>query len=72
MAGSDYGLKGAPRGTAAELIRWASAQEAPSIAAQLDELYMADIRVPPSLYAEPRLGLGIGPLFAQEDIVRLR
>lgn len=107
-----YSLKGAPRGTAAELIRWANAQEAPilaldapsgvdtttgtaydpairatatmtlalpkqgflapSIAAQLGELYVADISVPPSLYAEPALGLNIGPLFAQEDIVRLR
>lgn len=107
-----YSLKGAPRGTAAELIRWANAQEAPilaldapsgvdtstgtaydpairatatmtlalpkqgflapSVAAQLGELYVADISVPPGLYAEPALGLNIGPLFAQEDIVRLR
>lgn len=107
-----YSLKGAPRGSAADLIRWANAQEAPtlaldapsgvdtttgtvydpairaaatmtlalpkqgflapSVAAQLGELYVADISVPPSLYAEPALGLNIGPLFAQEDIVRLR
>lgn len=107
-----YSLKGAPRGSAAELIRWANGQEAPilaldapsgvdattgtayepairatatmtlalpkqgflapSVAAQLGELYVADISVPPSLYAEPALGLNIGPLFAQEDIVRLR
>lgn len=107
-----YSLKGAPRGSAAELIRWANRQEAPilaldapsgvdattgtaydptiratatmtlalpkqgflapSISAQLGELYVADISVPPSLYAEPALGLSIGPLFAQEDIVRLR
>ncbi len=28
------------------------------------ELYLADISVPPVLYAGPRLGLEIGPLFA--------
>lgn len=107
-----YSLKGAPRGSAAELIRWANRQGAPilaldapsgvdattgtaydpairatatmtlalpkqgflapSVAAQLGELYVADISVPPGLYAEPALGLNIGPLFAQEDIVRLR
>ncbi len=107
-----YSLKGSPRGSAAELIRWANRQGAPilaldapsgvdattgtaydpairatatmtlalpkqgflapSIAAQLGELYVADISVPPGLYAEPALGLNIGPLFAQEDIVRLR
>ena len=107
-----YSLKGAPRGSAADLIRWANRQDAPSlaldapsgvdpttgiaydpniratatmtlalpkqgflaprIAARLGELYVADISVPPGLYAGPGLGLSVGPLFAQEEIVRLR
>ena len=33
------------------------------------ELYLADIGVPPSLYAE--LGLQVGPVFARADVVRL-
>lgn len=45
---------------------------APSIAAQLGELYLADISVPPSLYAEPALSLNVGPLFVQDEIIRLR
>ena len=36
------------------------------------ELYLADISVPPALYAEPSLGLAVGALFAQSDILRLR
>ena len=107
-----YSLKGAPRGSAADLIRWANRQSAPilaldapsgvdtttgtaydpviratatmtlalpkqgflapAVAAQIGELYLADISVPPSLYAQPALGLQVGPLFAQEDIIRLR
>ena len=39
---------------------------------QIGELYLADISVPPGLYAEPALGISIGPLFAQDDIIRLR
>lgn len=106
-----YSLKGAPRGTAGELIRWANAQEAPILAldvpsgvdtttgtafdpaikatatmtlalpkaglrapgveAYVGELYLADISVPPALYAEPALGLNVGPIFAESDIVRL-
>ncbi len=34
------------------------------------ELYLADIGVPPALYA--KLGFHPGPLFAREDVVRLR
>lgn len=107
-----YSLKGAPRGAAAELIRWANASgapilaldapsgvdtttgavfdpairaaatmtlalpkaglRAPGVAAQVGELYLADIGVPPALYAEPALGLNVGPIFARSDIVRLR
>jgi len=106
-----YSLKGAPRGTAADLIRWANAQaapilaldapsgvdtttgtvfnpaiqatatmtlalpkeglRAPGVAAQVGELYLADISVPPSLYAEPALALQVGHLFAWSDIIRL-
>ena len=107
-----YSLKGAPGGSASDLIRWANAQEAPILALDapsgvdtttgrvfdpairatatmtlalpkeglrapgvyehVGELYLADISVPPSLYAEPALGLEVGPLFAQSEVVRLR
>jgi len=35
------------------------------------ELYLADIGVPPSLYAGAGLGFEVGPVFAAGDIVRL-
>ena len=35
------------------------------------ELYLADISIPPSLYAGPGLELPVGPIFAQDEIVRL-
>jgi NAD(P)H-hydrate epimerase len=106
-----YSLKGAPRGTAAELIRWANNHKAPILALdapsgvdtttgtvfdpaiqatatmtlalpkvglrapgvqeQVGELYLADISVPPGLYAAPALGLQVGHIFTQNDIVRL-
>ena len=106
-----YSLKGAPRATAATLIRWANAQpapilaldapsgvdttsgtvfdpavraaatltlalpkeglRAPGVAAQVGELYLADISVPPELSAEPALALAVGPIFSENDIVRL-
>ncbi len=34
-------------------------------------LFLADIGVPPSLYAEPTLGLNVGPLFAHTDLLSL-
>ncbi len=34
------------------------------------ELYLADIGVPPALYA--KLGLDVRPMFAEQDIIRLR
>ncbi|RMF76548.1 MAG: NAD(P)H-hydrate epimerase [Chloroflexi bacterium] len=107
-----YSLKGAPRGLAADLIRWANDSPAPILAldapsgvdtttgtvfdpaikatatmtlalpkeglraagvdAQIGELYLADISVPPQLYAGPALNLQVGPIFARNDIVRLR
>jgi NAD(P)H-hydrate epimerase len=36
------------------------------------ELYLADISVPPELYAGPGLQLSVGPLFNGEEIIRLR
>ena len=106
-----YSLSGAPRGTAAALIRWTNTHEAPTLSLDtpsgvdtttgvvhdpsiratatmtlalpkeglrvpsvtdvLGELYLADISVPPSLYARPGLALSVDPLFAQEDIIRL-
>ncbi len=106
-----YSLQGAPRHTAADLIRWANGASAPilaldapsgvdtttgtvydpairatatltlalpkqglrapGVAAQVGELYLADISVPPALYAEPALGLQVGAIFAAGDIVRL-
>jgi NAD(P)H-hydrate epimerase len=36
------------------------------------ELYLADISVPPGLYASAALNVQVGPIFAQDDIVRLR
>lgn len=95
-----YSLKGAPHGTAADLIHWANEQHAPTLALDMPsgsghdptihatatltlalpkhgldspsvgELYLADISVPPSLYA--RLNLTVEPIFAKSDIVRLR
>jgi NAD(P)H-hydrate epimerase len=33
------------------------------------ELYLADIGVPPQLYAS--LGVQVGPIFARSDVIRL-
>ena len=44
----------------------------PGVEEQVGELYLADIGVPPSLYAEPALGIRVGPIFAKEEIIRLR
>jgi NAD(P)H-hydrate epimerase len=38
---------------------------------QVGELYLADIGVPPSLYARPPLSIAVGNIFAESDIVRL-
>ncbi|HUM67273.1 MAG TPA: NAD(P)H-hydrate epimerase, partial [Chloroflexota bacterium] len=107
-----YSLQGSPRGSAAQLIRWANRQAVPILALDtpsgldtttgaiyepairaaatmtlalpkvgllantaapyVGELYLADIGVPPSLYAGPALQLTVGPIFAASDIVRLR
>ena len=39
--------------------------------AYVGELYLADIGVPPQLYARPTVDLAVGPLFAERDIVRV-
>ncbi len=44
---------------------------APGVEAHVGELYLADIGVPPVLYAEPALALEVGNLFAESDIIRL-
>jgi NAD(P)H-hydrate epimerase len=35
------------------------------------ELYLADIGVPPELYARPTIGLEVGALFAEDDLLRI-
>ena len=42
-----------------------------SVASVVGELYLADISVPPQLYAEPSLGLVVGAIFAESDILWL-
>ncbi|NNG47505.1 MAG: hypothetical protein HKM86_10390, partial [Deltaproteobacteria bacterium] len=44
---------------------------APGVDAHVGELYLADISVPPLLYAGPELGIAAGHLFAKSDIIRL-
>lgn len=44
---------------------------APGVDAQVGELYLADISVPPELYANPALDLEVPHIFARNDIVRL-
>jgi NAD(P)H-hydrate epimerase len=39
---------------------------------QVGELFLADISVPPDLYAEPALAVQVGHIFAENDIIRLR
>jgi len=43
----------------------------PAVRTQVGELYLADIGVPPRLYAAPPLGLEMGTIFAQSDIVEV-
>lgn len=40
-------------------------------AEHVGELYLADIGVPPGLYAEDTLGFEVGPIFARSDLLRL-
>ena len=43
---------------------------APGVQAHVGELYLADISVPPELYAR-FLGIEVGPMFAESDILRI-
>ncbi len=43
---------------------------APGVDSHVGELYLADISVPPGLYGR-FLGIDVGPIFAQTDILRL-
>jgi len=45
--------------------------EAESARRHIGELYLADISVPPELYAKPPLNLDVPNVFAEDDIVRL-
>lgn len=45
---------------------------APAALPLVGELYLADIGVPPALYATRPLRLTVGPIFAREEIIRLR
>lgn len=45
---------------------------APGVEARVGEGYLADISVPPGLYAEATLALEVGNLFAESEIFRLR
>jgi NAD(P)H-hydrate epimerase len=44
----------------------------PGAEALVGELYLADISVPPELYASLPLELSVGPLFCRADVIRLR
>ena len=44
----------------------------PEISTYVGELYLADISVPPRLYAEPPLDFEVPHIFAKSDIVRLK
>ena len=107
-----YSLRGAPHGSAANLIRWANDQNNPPLSLDVPsgvdgttgeaydpsiiatatmtlalpktglmekdlvptvgDLYLADISVPPALYAGSELEFDVGPIFSHSDIVRLR
>ena len=43
----------------------------PGAAALVGELYLADIGVPPELYASPALNLSVGALFRRAEVIRL-
>jgi len=45
---------------------------AKGVETHVGELYLADISVPPELYLGKRFNLKLGPIFSNEDIVRIR
>jgi len=46
--------------------------QAAGVEDNVGELYLADISVPPELYASPALGLEVLPIFSESDIIRLK
>lgn len=44
---------------------------AKGVASMIGELYIADIAVPPALYARPSLQLQVGPIFAGSDLLQV-
>jgi hypothetical protein len=44
----------------------------PGAEALVGELYLADISVPPELYASPALNVSVGPVFGRANVIRLR
>lgn len=43
-----------------------------SARAVVGEVFLADLAIPPALFAAPGLDLKVGPIFSESDIVRLR
>ena len=41
------------------------------VAESVGELYVADLSVPPELYMADNLALNVGPIFAQDEIIRI-
>ena len=48
-----------------------SGLELPGAEALVGELYLADISVPPELYASPALNVSAGPIFGRANVIRL-
>lgn len=44
----------------------------PTTSPLVGELYLADISVPPELYQIPSLGIDLGPIFAESEILRIK
>jgi NAD(P)H-hydrate epimerase len=44
----------------------------PGVERLVGELYLADISVPPALYRRPPLNMCVKPLFARDEVIRLR
>ena len=63
-----YSLSGSPRGAIADLITWANAQDARERAG---ELYVANIGVPPALYARAPVNVVVGDLFSGQNVIRV-
>ena len=43
----------------------------PGVEALVGELYLADVSVPPELYASPALNVSAGPIFGRANVIRL-